>query len=97
MIYYILSCVGLTFIAKYGSILEWIRRPLRKIDYFDQLFNCSLCIGFWSGCYIGCIGWFIEDDPKYILMPLISSTCCWFADVLIGVLQSFEIYLDNKK
>ena len=54
-------------------------------------------MGFWSGCYIGCIGWFIEDDPKYILMPLISSTCCWFADVLIGVLQSFEIYLDNKK
>ena len=97
MILYIFACIGLTFIIKYGSILNWLRSPLVKINFFKELLSCSLCIGFWSGVYIGMLGFFIENDSRYVLLPLISAPICWFSDCVIGVLQSIEIYLDNKK
>ena len=96
MTWYILACIGLMFIIKYGSILNWLRKPLLKFSLFRELFSCSLCIGFWTGVYIGIIACFIEDDPRYVILPLVSCVCCWFADVCISVLQSIEIYLDNK-
>ena len=96
MIFYILACIGLTFIIKYGSILNWFREPLSKFHIFKDLFSCSLCIGFWAGFYIGIIAIFIENDSRYTLLPLISAPICWLSDCIIGVLQSIEIYLDNK-
>ena len=96
MIFYSLSCIGLTFIIKYGVILNWARKPLLKINFFNELLNCSLCIGFWSGVFIGPLALIIESDIRYILMPLISAGICWFCDCVIGVLQSIEIFLDNK-
>jgi hypothetical protein len=41
--------IGLCFILKYGTILNFIRTPLKKIIFFKELFNCSLCIGFHVG------------------------------------------------
>ena len=96
MTYYILASIGFTFIIKYGSILDWIRKPLLKFDLFKELFSCSLCIGFWTGLCVGTMAYFIENNSAYFLMPLVSAGMSWFADGLIGVLQSLEIYLDDK-
>jgi hypothetical protein len=96
MISYILACIGLTFIIKYGSILNFIRKPLSKIIIFEELLKCSLCIGFWSGVFIGSFAYFNTLDHIFLLMPLISASVCWFSDTLLGLLQSLEIYLDSK-
>ena len=96
MIFYILSSIGLTFILKYGSILNWLRNILIKNKFFKELFSCSLCLGFWTGAFIGVIGGYIEHDIRFILLPLVSSACNWFADGMIGVIQNIEVILTNK-
>jgi len=96
MIFYIVACIGFTFIIKYGSILKWLRTRLIKYKIFKELFSCSLCIGFWTGSCIGIVGWFLEADDIYILLPFVSAAVCWFSDCVIGILQSIEKFLDNK-
>ena len=90
MITDILACVGLTFILKYGSILNIPRNLLCKLHAsIKELFNCSLCLGFWSGWIV----WFISQEE--ILLPLISACVCWFADAIIGILQYYEIKVEK--
>ena len=45
---------------------------------------------------MGVFGFYNTNDNIFMLLPFISSACCWFADGVIGVLQSCEIYLDHK-
>jgi hypothetical protein len=85
-----MACIGLTFILKYGSIINVIRSTLIRIHpIIDDLFKCSLCLGFWAGVIV----YYIKDTD--ILLPLISACSCWFADALIGILQYYEIKLEK--
>jgi hypothetical protein len=73
------------------------------IEFFDELFKCSLCLGFH-------VGWFhiilidqfehIDDilNSRYMLLPFISAAVCWVADSIVRAIQSFEVYaLSHKK
>jgi len=93
----LLACAGLTFALKYGSILEWLRKPLKRVKLFRDLFECSLCLGFWSGLIIGGGLWYETRDTAYALFPFASAAFSWFMDGVIGVIQSLEIYLDEKE
>ena len=86
----LLACVGLTFILKYGSILNWPRNLLCKLSFFEELFKCSLCLGFWSGVVV----YFVEQ--KDLLLPLASAAACWAADSIVAILQWLEIKLENQ-
>lgn len=86
----LLACVGLTFILKYGSILNWPRNLLCKLSFFEELFKCSLCLGFWSGVIV----YFVEQ--KDLLLPLASAAVCWTADSIVAILQWLEIKLENQ-
>lgn len=96
MIAYTIASIGLTFILKYSTILKPIRSYLCRWKWFDELFSCSLCLGFWVGLYIGILGVFIEQDIRYGFMCLIAPACCWFSDTVLTLLQTIEIYLDKK-
>lgn len=93
----ILACVGLTFILKYGSILNYPRRVLCKVVLFHELFRCSLCLGLWSGVIVGLINYYISRaiSTDVLLLPLISAGVCWFADSLITILQYIELKLEK--
>jgi hypothetical protein len=70
--------IGLCFILKYGSILNWPRNFLIKWKFFEQLFDCALCLGFWVGIFFG-IFWL--GSPW--LWCFYSATTCFFADLLM--------------
>lgn len=97
MIYDLLASVGLMFILKYGSILTWYRDlGCRLSGKICELHKCSLCLGFWTGFIIMWFEIYFENfNHKIIMLPLISSGCCWFIDNLNNVLQSIEIKLDR--
>lgn len=87
----LLACVGLTFILKYGTILNIPRNYLTKLhSSIEQLFKCSLCLGFWSGVAV----YFVNQTTP--LLPLASAATCWGADSLVGVLQYLEIKLEKE-
>jgi hypothetical protein len=75
------SCIGLCAILKYGTILAPIRSFLSRWSFFEDLFSCSMCLGFWSGLAIGLItGW----SP--LLFPLYGSAICWVSDYILDVI-----------
>lgn len=87
----ILACIGLTFILKYGTILNMPRKFLTGIHkIIKQLFDCSLCLGFWSGVTV----YFVNQSTP--LLPLASAAACWGADSLVGVLQYLELKLEKE-
>lgn len=96
LVFVLLACSGFTFILKYGSILSWLRKPLVKIKFFNELFYCSLCLGFWVGIATAVILYFIQWDKVFILLPFASASFCWFMDSFVGVWQWLEKYLENK-
>lgn len=86
----LLACVGLMFILKYGSILNWPRKILSKLNIFKQLFKCSLCLGFWSGVVVYAI------NQQNVLLPFASAAVCWAMDSVVAILQWWEIKLEKE-
>lgn len=81
LIFYTIACIGLCFILKYGSILAFIREPLKEYKYFNELFSCSLCLGFWSGLLVG----FYTDFPV-TLFAVYGAAVCWYADFILDII-----------
>ena len=95
IIFVCLSCIGLTFILKYGSILNYIRSFLCRIKLFEDLFKCSLCLGFWSGIFHSIVLYHIKWNDIYFLLPFVSSALSWLADSLLRVIQTSEMLMDK--
>lgn len=85
----IISCIGLHWILKYGTILNIPRKMICKFEFIDDLFKCSLCLGFWVGLLGVCIS-------GNVYLPFASAAACWFADNVNNTIQSIEIKLDKQ-
>jgi hypothetical protein len=78
------AIIGLTFILKYGSIFNYPRNALRKLSpYFEELFNCSLCLGFWSGLIIGLV-----SKENLLLFPFYGAAISFYADHFLELIQT---------
>jgi hypothetical protein len=91
MILELVSCVGLHWILKYGTILNLPRVIVCKVSVIEKLFKCSLCLGFWVGAMVS-----IYTDGDIFLYGLASAGVCWFFDNINNAVQSYEIKLDNE-
>lgn len=86
-------------LLKYGSILATPRAFLSaKWEAMEELFECSLCLGFWAGVLISL---FIKCctpvwDTLWCLFPFYSAVMCWVGDSLIGISKYIEAYLEKK-
>jgi len=94
-IYTMLACIGLMFILKYGTILDRPRKLLMNFRLLNDLFTCSLCLGFWVGVIVGSFLYYFSFDYNLILLPFASAACCWIVDNINNVIQSIEIKLDK--
>ena len=87
----LISCVGLHWILKYGTILNVPRNIICKFGFLNSLFKCSLCLGFWCGVIVS-----IFTNKDVFLYSFASAACCWFFDNLNNIIQSVEIKLDKE-
>lgn len=83
-LFFIFASFGLTQILCYGKIFDnW--RP--RDGMLGVLFSCSMCMGFWTGCFLGVL------DPITKIFNLSSN----FADIFIlGLISSGTSYLLDK-
>lgn len=85
------AIIGLTFILKYGEILYSVRQFLcNNSRYFTKLFDCALCLGFWSGLAIGMV-----TNENLLIMPFFGAAVSFFADVVLELLQTAIIKLEK--
>jgi hypothetical protein len=85
------AIIGLTFILKYGSILDYPRSQIRKLNpFFEELFKCSLCLGFWSGLFVGLV-----SQENLLLFPFYGAAISFFADQFLELIQTAIIKLEG--
>lgn len=71
------AAYGLCHILMYGTILNKPRKWLTsRYKFFNELFKCSLCTGFWSGLIL-------EQDIKFALY---SATVCYLIHLVTEIL-----------
>ncbi len=82
---------------KHGGILNKPRSFLTsRSDLLKELFNCSLCLGFWSGVIIAFFSYkYIAPDPILFIFPFASSALSWFFDSLLDLIQLACCKLDK--
>jgi len=82
LILYTFASYGLCHILMYGTILnhprKWIRRRYR---FFDELFKCSLCVGFWTGLLL----------KQELVFALYSAATCYIIHLIIDILIDMSI------
>jgi|LULM01.1.fsa_nt_gb hypothetical protein len=98
-IFQLLACLGLVWILKYGTILNFIRSPLCKIHpKIKELFKCALCLGFWVGVVHSLILCLAGSWPSltWFYYPFASAAFCWFMDCLLDLIQSKQIKAERE-
>ena len=98
--YFLMASLGLCYILKYGTILNSFRNFLsNKCRILNDLFKCSLCLGFWCGIVL--IPILIECGNSLsisLIYPFASASFCWtmdmFMDFLIAVVKDSKNNLD---
>tara|TARA_Y100000310_G_C20139167_1_gene559468 strand:+ start:96 stop:398 length:303 start_codon:yes stop_codon:yes gene_type:complete len=86
LVYFILSAYGLTQILAYGSIFNSVRPTQGKLG---ELFECSMCMGFWTGALLFCINKYTElftfeyNVANLFLLGFLSSGTSYVLDKVI--------------
>lgn len=86
----LLSALGLTYILKQGRILNEVRSFLIELHpLIKDLFSCAMCLGFWSGIFIGIIAFL--SVTEILILGFATSFLGYISSILITVIE--EIYL----
>ena len=98
LIIFILAAYGLTQILVYGSIFDPIRPTTGKLG---ELFQCSMCVGFWVGAFLYGISFYTElftfelNVVNAFLLGWLSSGTSYILSQLFGD-DGIKIKVDNN-
>mgnify|MGYP003674242838 CR=1 FL=1 len=73
-----------------AKVFNFIRDKVKKIKLFEELLNCSLCTGFWTGLITG-----VFAPYNTILFALYSSVACYFI-YLVNCILLNKVYPNEK-
>jgi len=99
LIYFILSAYGLTQILIYGSIFNKIRPSKSWLSGFGTLFNCPMCMGFWTGAFLFSINEYTElftfeyNLANLLVLGCLSSGTSYFISMLVN---DFGLKLNHR-
>jgi hypothetical protein len=95
ILFYLLASLGLTYICKYGTILNvprtWLSKQLPRLE---ELFKCSLCLGFWTGLFLSPIVLLDVGVCPSAVFPFASAAWCWTIDEFHDVVVSWKAKID---
>lgn len=91
--FFTVGLIGTVFILKYGTILDPLRCIIvSNIPTLDELFKCSLCLGFWVGMF-----WmFVYPEWCHFITPFFSAAVCWVSDTVMQFVQGCDVLVDKK-
>jgi hypothetical protein len=75
----LLAGFGLTSILVDSKIMETFRGWIGRIQFFDQLINCSMCTGFWVGLYYSVIMFFYLTLPSFGASVVVTKILFYFS------------------
>ncbi len=63
---FVLSVYGFTNIVTTSYLFSRPRNAIKSVfPHAGELFNCSMCFGFWAGVIISLMGWGISGTPEF--------------------------------
>lgn len=85
LFFHSVALLGACYILKYGTILNFVRNPLKKLHpKLKELFECALCLGFWIGAAFG-----LFADGSILSWAFYSCAVCWVGDYIIDALEKY--------
>ena len=85
----ILTCIGITMILQYGSILKRPRGLLMKVGFLSSLIKCSLCMGFWVGAGLAVAKFKLDANLfEALCLPFASASACWLFDSFMSFTET---------
>jgi hypothetical protein len=93
LIFYTLASYGLCYILMEAKIFNFVRDKITKIKFFEDLLNCSLCTGFWTGLIIGTYA----SSYNNILFALYSSSSCYLIYLVNSILLNKVYPIEKEK
>jgi hypothetical protein len=103
LIYFILTCYGLTQIILYGSIFDKLRPSKDWLSGTGKLFHCPMCLGFWTAVFLFCINKHTElftYDYSFInafLLGCLGSGTSYLISTLINDFGLKVVYKREEK
>ena len=91
--------MGLVWIIKFGSIFKKPRDLISlAIPPLEELFKCSLCLGFWIGLFVGFVNfkYNLINIIELLMFPFASSAFCWFVDSVLDLAQMASLKIEEK-
>lgn len=80
------AALGIALIIKQGRIFKEVRSFLiSKFPIFQDFFSCLMCIGFWTGLFVGII-----TEKSLIDLILFSFSCSFFGLIFQTILTFLE-------
>lgn len=96
VLFYLLASLGLTYVCKYGTILD-VPRTWLGVQFapLKELFKCSLCLGFWTGALITPVVLLDVGACPAVVFPLASAAWCWTIDEVHDMLVSWKVKAES--
>ena len=72
------ACFGLTLIVTSSSLLDKVRTKYIHLKLVNNLINCPMCVGFWTGLLVPLVTDIVpvESIDIRIIYALSSSAAC---------------------
>lgn len=94
MLFFLTGSLGLCWALMYAQLFL-IKKPrnylVNKFTFFDELFKCSKCLGFWCGILTVLFLIYFNDstlsNTELMVYPFASAAFCWFFDSLLDLIQ----------
>jgi len=94
MLFFLIGCLGLCWGLMYAKLFA-VKVPrtflASRFSFFNELFKCSKCIGFWCGVSMSLFLFYMKDETlthaELIILPFASSAFCWFVDSTLDFIQ----------
>jgi hypothetical protein len=94
LVLYFLFSYSVTAILMYAQITDWIRTPLMKVKILRELFNCSMCLGFWVALLSS--RFFIPLSVMSIIIAVASSGITWLLCSITQCALWAKVYYQTK-
>ena len=96
LIAFVLVCWGITNILVNSKLFKPLRDRLKPVPFLGQMIYCTMCMGWWVGLAVSCLGMNITEVSydyrlEFIADAFVSSGTCWIIYVALARMGSMEL------
>ncbi len=70
--YWVLPIIAIVYVLGYSYLFESIRQSKKLPEIIRALFDCPMCLGAWTGLFVGVVNWAPVRWPAWLQFPVLG-------------------------